>query len=189
MNTFSSKILNDAKINELSQQLLDSYVRELDQSSAGGWTELGKNATYSLVIEGDNLEKLVLYFNLNDYYRFVEFGVNGIGYNGDEKYKQEVVNNALFSFRDNGRWLPVGPLENWIKRKNVRIPTSSSGKVPSVKQYAYMLSRTIKKHGLKPRHLLDDNLTQNDHLLEGIKLRILEIFQETVNEELNKINE
>lgn len=189
MNTYTEKLLNDGQINTLAQRLLGAYKVALNASSAGGSTSLADKAQYKLAIEGDNLEKLVIYFILDDYYQFIEFGVNGIGYRGDEHYKQDVVSNGLFSFKDNGKNIPVDPLEKWITKKNIKIPAGSNGKVPSARQYAFMLSRTIKKHGIKPRHLLAANVEENDYLLEAIKLRIAEIFNEVVDEELKTINE
>lgn len=188
MNTYTDKLINDEKINQLAQQLLDGYRELLAKSSYGGKaTTLGENATYSIRIEGDSLEKLVIYFDVDDYYKYIEFGVNGIGYKAGDRYKQEVVSNGLFSFQDNGKHIPVKPLEKWITKKNVKIP-SINGKIPTTTQYAYMLSYSIKKHGIEPRHLMDENLETNNAILEAIKLRILEIFNEEMNEELNKIN-
>lgn len=188
MNTYTNRLLNDAKIQDLCQQLLDRYKEQLKYTSANQMTtDLGERAKYQLSLEGAGDSKLVLYFVLDDYYKFIEFGVNGTGYKASDTYTRNVVTGSPFSFKDNGKLIPIQPLIKWIEHKGIRIPTVK-GRVPTVKQYAFMLSHSIKKHGLEPRHLLEKLNTEFEYVLDAINNRIVEIFNEEMNEELNKIN-
>lgn len=189
MNTYTNRLLNDAKIQDLCQQLLDRYKEQLKYTSANQvTTELGENASFHLQLEGSGDSKLVLYFVLDDYYKYIEFGVNGIGYKSSDTYKKNVVTGAPYSFKDNGKLIPIQPLIKWIEHKGIRIPTINN-KVPTVKQYAFMLSHSIKKHGLEPRHLLDKLNTDYEYVLDAINNRIIEIFNEEMNNELEKISD
>lgn len=188
MNTYTNRLLNDAKIQDLCQQLLDRYKEQLKYTSANQMTtDLGERAKYQLSLEGAGDSKLVLYFVLDDYYKFIEFGVNGTGYKASDTYTRNVVTGSPFSFKDNGKLIPIQPLIKWIEHKGIRIPTVN-GRIPTVKQYAFMLSHSIKKHGLEPRHLLEKLNTEFEYVLDAINNRIVEIFNEEMNEELNKIN-
>lgn len=138
--------------------------------------ENGKVASGDLLnsIKGEvrvdnNLYTFVI--NLNDYWKYLENGVNGTA----------VDNGSTYSFK--GKTVNTDAIEKWITVKGI-VPHSINNKVPSTKQLAYVISRSIARNGIKGGHYLNNSL-QSTNFINNI----IEEFSKQVNIEINKITE
>lgn len=109
--------------------------------------------------------------NLNDYWKFLENGVNGTA----------VDNGSIYSF--NSKAINTDAIEKWITVRGI-VPHSINNKIPSTKQLAYAISRSIARNGIKGGHYLNNSL-QSTNFINNI----IEEFSKQVNIEINKITE
>lgn len=145
IENYKSLLTNDNKIS--SGELLNSISGEVRV----------ENNLYSFVI------------NLNDYWKFLENGVNGTA----------VDNGSTYSFK--GKTVNTDAIERWIEVKPI-VPHSINNKVPTTKQLAYLISRSIARNGIKGGHYLNNSLQSTDFVHN-----IIEEFSKQVNIEINKI--
>ena len=85
--------------------------------------------------------------------------------------------------RSPGKFPPLDKIEEWIRIKPVAPYPDSQGKVPTVKQLAFLIGRKIAEEGTEGQHLLEDalNNTQDwERLIE-------EAIDMDVAEELDEI--
>ena len=117
----------------------------------------------------NNLYTFVI--NINDYWKYVENGVNGTA----------VDNGSTYSFK--GKTVNIDAIERWIEVKPI-VPHSINNKVPSTKQLAYLISRSIARNGIKGGHYLKNSLQSTDFIHN-----IIEEFSNKVNIEIDKITQ
>lgn len=77
------------------------------------------NFTYDIEFDEKSFR---VYFNLEPYWKWLEYG------------------------RRPGKQPPIDPIYNWIKVKPI-IPKAKNGRVPSQKQLAFAISKSIGEHG------------------------------------------
>lgn len=85
--------------------------------------------------------------------------------------------------RGPGKFPPLDKIEEWIRIKPVAPYPDSQGRVPTVKQLAFLIGRKIAEEGTEGQHLLEDalNNTQDwERLIE-------EAIDMDVAEELDEI--
>lgn len=85
--------------------------------------------------------------------------------------------------RGPGKFPPLDKIEEWIRIKPVAPYPDSQGRVPTVKQLAFLIGRKIAEEGTEGQHLLEDalNNTQDwERLME-------EAIDMDVAEELDEI--
>ena len=117
----------------------------------------------------NNLYTFVI--NINDYWKYLENGVNGTA----------VDNGSTYSFK--GKTVNIDAIERWIEVKPI-VPHSINNKVPSTKQLAYLISRSIARNGIKGGHYLKNSLQSTDFIHN-----IIEEFSNKVNIEIDKITQ
>lgn len=145
IENYKSLLTNDNKIS--SGELLNSISGEVRV----------ENNLYSFIIK------------LNDYWKFLEEGVNGTA----------VDNGSTYSFK--GKTVNTYSIERWIEVKPI-VPHSINNKVPTTKQLAYLISRSIAQNGIKGGHYLKNSLQTTDFVHN-----IIEEFSNKVNIEIDKI--
>lgn len=74
---------------------------------------------------------------------------------------------------------PIQKIEEWIRVKPI-IPSATSGKIPTTKQLAYLISRKISRVGTKPTHILEKTLESD------LVNKITEAVSNTIMKEINK---
>ena len=139
-------------INTICAELLERYKQGIKDSGHYASGELTNTARYITTWNGKYFE---LYFNLQDYWKYLE--------NGTKPH-----------------FPPVNKIEDWIRIKPI-VPQAVNGKVPSTKQLAFLIARGISQNGTKPTKILQNTLDGADDLLN----RLVEAFEEQLQEEIN----
>lgn len=104
--------------------------------------------------------------------------------------KYEVVLNlpVYWKWVENGRKAgkmpPIEPILDWIKAKPV-VPRERDGRLPTEKQLAFLIARSIGKDGTKGKHVLERSVQEGlDMMLESIKQAFLEDIKGDVDKVL-----
>ena len=153
---------------QILNNLIERYKTLLEEDNkvaSGGLL----NSIQGEVRVDNNLYTFVI--NLNDYWKYLENGVNGTA----------VDNGSTYSFK--GKTVNTDAIEKWITVKKI-VPHSINNKVPSTKQLAYVMSRSIARNGIKGGHYLNRSLQSTDFINN-----IIEEFSKQVNIVINKITE
>ena len=116
--------------------------------------------TYDFRIEDD---VFIVSFDLVDYWWYIENG------------------------RGPGKMPPISAIEKWIEVKPI-IPDSINGKVPTTKQLAYMIARSIGEKGTSGTHALDKTIQSSDDIVDALKSELVTSIREWVIDELNSKN-
>ena len=116
--------------------------------------------TYDFRIEDD---VFIVSFDLVDYWWYVENG------------------------RGPGKMPPISAIEEWIEVKQI-VRDSRNGKVPTTKQLAYVIARSIGEQGTKGTHALDKTIQSSDDIVDALKSELVTSIREWVISELNSKN-
>lgn len=117
-------------IDDIIKEILSVYK---DKVGSGN---LADTATYNVEWNGDIFE---VYFNLQDYWKYAEYGTSP-------------------------HFPPVDAIERWITAKKI-VPRAYNGKVPTTRQLAYIISRSISRKGTPAKNYLSDTLSECDNLI------------------------
>lgn len=101
----------------------------------------------------------------------------------------EVILNLPFYWqfveegRKAGKRPPIEPILEWIKAKPV-IPREVDGQLPTEKQLAFLIARSIGENGTQGQHILRRAKEESmDMMLESIK----QAFLEDIGEDMDKV--
>ena len=142
--------------------MLDLYKNKLVDNNINASNTLHDNA--STVIEVNGLT-LSVSFNLEEYWKFVEYG------------------------RRPGKRPPLDAIEQWIKVKPI-VPDPINGKIPSTRQLAFLISRKIGMEGTKAQRPLQSAMYSDnmEMLINQLKNEIIgqmkQVFGDYVKENL-----
>ena len=144
-------------LEQYGETLINDYRRELYEGGTNCTGRLSNSLRY--IIESDE-DAFNLFLALGDYWKYVEYG------------------------RPAGRFPNIQAIEQWIKDKPV-IPQPYNGKLPSIKQLTYLISRKIANEGIQPKNYLQNALDQIDlKPLEDAVTRAIESKLDDTLEEL-----
>ena len=123
----------------------------------------GKLSNFEYDIDWDD-KSFRVYFNLEDYWKWVEYG------------------------RKAGKQPPITPIEEWIKIKPI-IPKAINGKVPTTKQLAFAISKSIGKYGTKPKSPLKNALNSPEatNIVSEIKNLLIKQINNEIRNEIKSI--
>lgn len=113
------------------QKLVDNPKSQYGDKNTTG--NLSNNLDYEVIVSDDEV-KVLLY--IEDYWKYVEEG------------------------RMKGSWPPVNKIEQWIETKPVLPQPNSNGKLPTIKQLAFLISRSIYEHGIEPTYYLSESIEE-----------------------------
>lgn len=153
---------------QILNNLIEKYKTVLKENGRVASGDLLKSIKGEVRVD-NNLYTFVI--NLNDYWKYLENGVNGTA----------VDNVSTYSFK--GKTVNTDAIERWIEVKPI-VPHSINNKVPSTKQLAYVISRSIARNGIKGGHYLNNSL-QSTNFINNI----IEEFSKQINIVINKITE
>lgn len=142
------------ELNSIVQDMLDRYKKAISDSRHMASGQLANTATYKIVINGKWVE---IYFNLSDYWKYLELGTRP-------------------------HFPPIDVIEKWITVKRI-VPSNINSKVPSTRQLAYMICRDISIHGTKPTKLLQKTINESDDLIQQLIDVITKQLEQEIEEE------
>lgn len=119
----------------LGDQIIDVYRRKLYEGGTNATGLLG-NSLSCIVKTEDGIYDL--YLSLQDYWKYVENG------------------------RQPGKFPPMDVIKQWIQIKPV-IPDSRTGKLPTIDQLTFLISRSIAINGIQPKNYLENTLREFEY--------------------------
>lgn len=146
-------LLNDEQIKNCAILLLEEYKNKLAEQGVQASGALIQTAKQHISVEGTNF---IVYFELQDYWKFTEFGVNGT----------DVKRGSPFSFRN--KMPPVDKILDWLRVKPI---------LPGTKNQAFAIAKSIQKKGIVPRKCLTAIEVEQQYIVDMIANRIVAIIQ------------
>ena len=119
----------------LGDQIIDVYRRKLYEGGTNATGLLG-NSLSCIVKTEDGIYDL--YLSLQDYWKYVENG------------------------RQPGKFPPLDAIKQWIQAKPV-IPDARTGKLPTIDQLTFLISRSIAINGIQPKNYLENTLREFEY--------------------------
>lgn len=119
----------------LGDQIIDVYRRKLYEGGTNATGLLG-NSLSCIVKTEDGIYDL--YLSLQDYWKYVENG------------------------RQPGKFPPMDVIKQWIQVKPV-IPDARTGKLPTIDQLTFLISRSIAINGIQPKNYLENTLRELEY--------------------------
>lgn len=143
-------------IQKLADSVGELYRKQLED---GGVSTSRKPIRAIVEFNGD---QLLISFELNDYWKYVEYG------------------------RKPGKMPPVDSIADWIKIKRI-IPEPINGKIPDTKQLAFMIARKIGRDGVEGKHVINKTVYTNEmeSIINDIKKEIMNQLKQQFIDEWN----
>lgn len=143
------------EIRDLAKELLERYKKEIGETGHRASGNLQDSASYKCTFDGKSLE---IWFNIPEYWLYLE--------NGTKPH-----------------FPPISAIEDWITVKRI-VPTAVNGRVPSTRQLAFVIAKSISLKGTQPTKLLQKTIDNADDLIEVILDVLATQLQEQINEEI-----
>lgn len=143
------------EINEICGELLERYKQTMKDTNHVASGKLYNTASYKTKFNGRYFE---LFFVLDEAWKWLE--------NGTKPH-----------------FPPISKIEEWIKVKPV-VPQAMNGKVPSTKQLAFLIARSISIKGTKPTKILQGTLNNAEDLISRLCDEITRQLEQEIDKEL-----
>jgi hypothetical protein len=124
-----------AVLEDFANKAKDKYKQQLVDKDKNASKKLYNSVSCMVEQNGTTYE---VSLELEHYWKFIEEGIRPAG-----KYK-------------NAGWKIYPFILEWIKVKPVIPRPMANGKLPSEKSLAYLITRSIKEHGIKPQPILHE---------------------------------
>lgn len=123
--------------------IIDSYRRKLNEGGSNATGLLGNSLSTTVNAE-DGIYEVLL--NIQEYWKYLEYG------------------------RLPGSFPNIDAIRKWIQVKPVLPTPDRNGKIPTIEQLTFLISRKIAEKGIEPRYYLNNTLDEIDltPLEEGI---------------------
>lgn len=155
-------------LDTFGKQFIDAYRSGLDAKNANASKGLYNSLNFEVKIGKQSINLDIL---LNDYWKYLEYGCKGTETSYPDAYYP-------------AHFPPTKAIEEWIKIKPV-IPEQRNGKLPTQKQLAFLIARSINKKGIEPRFIFRDAV---DDIWEQLKDALNEAIEKDVENNIKEIN-
>ncbi|MEE1239911.1 MAG: hypothetical protein UHO61_08310 [Acutalibacteraceae bacterium] len=155
-------------LDEFGKQFIDAYRAGLDKKNANASKDLYNSLNFEVKIGKQSISLDIL---LNDYWKYLEYGCKGTETSYPDAYYP-------------AHFPPTKAIEEWIKIKPVT-PVQKNGKLPTQKQLAFLIARSINKKGIEPRFIFRDAV---DDIWEQLKDALNEAIEKDVENNIKEIN-
>lgn len=155
-------------LDEFGKQFIDAYRSGLDAKNANASKGLYNSLNFEVKIGKQSINLDIL---LNDYWKYLEYGCKGMETSYPDAYYP-------------AHFPPTKAIEEWIKIKPV-IPEQRNGKLPTQKQLAFLIARSINRKGIEPRFIFRNSV---DDVWEQLKDALNEAIEKDVENNLKEIN-
>lgn len=122
-------------LHEFGKSFVEYYQSLLLEEDKVASGDLFNSVKYIIDINDNSIEVSI---SLLEYWKYIEHG------------------------RRSGTYPPINKIENWIRVKNIK-PYPYNGKLPTIKQLTYLISRKIYERGIEPNPLFKkttDNIVE-----------------------------
>lgn len=155
-------------LDEFGKQFIDAYRSGLDEKNANASRDLYNSLNFEIKIGEQSISLDIL---LNDYWKYLEYGCKGTETSYPEAYYP-------------AHFPPTSAIEEWIRIKPV-IPDQRNGKLPTQKQLAFLIARSIYNQGIEPRFIFRD---AGESIWEQLKDALDEAIEKDVESNIKEIN-
>lgn len=145
-------------IEQIARELLQAYTDAIKNSNHSASGTLEAKAKSTVEFDGRYFD---VYFILQDYWKYLERGTKP-------------------------HFPPIQAIEEWIRVKRL-VPTTNNGRVPSTKQQAYAIARSISINGTPATNTLKKSLDGSDDLIDKLVEVITQQLTDEVNEEIDTL--
>ena len=144
-------------IQAIVDQIADAYRKELTNQ---GKVASGKLRNFTVEIVQDE-KWFNIVFNIEHYWKYVENG------------------------RSPGKFPPIDAILSWIRIKPV-VPHPIRNRVPTTKQLAFLIARSIAQKGIQPTHALQNTLAspQVANLIEQLCNYIINEIEKQIDQDI-----
>lgn len=148
-------------LNEYAQGLVENYKAALGAESINASGELANSVKY--IIDDKVKGRFEVKLELLEYWKYVEYG------------------------RKAGKMPPISAIKQWIEVKPIIPRPNKNGKLPTINQLAYLISRKIGLEGTKGRGVLSERIENanrvfwediEDAILKDLGVQLDTIFEE-----------
>lgn len=148
-------------LNEYAQGLVENYKAALGAESINASGELANSVKY--IIDDKVKGRFEVKLELLEYWKYVEYG------------------------RKAGKMPPISAIKQWIEVKPIIPRPMKNGKLPTINQLAYLISRKIGLEGTKGRGVLSERIENanrvfwediEDAILKDLGIQLDVIFEE-----------
>ena len=149
--------------NAIIKDLQDALVkRDINTSSLG----LSQSINPTQIVEEDG--KLTIGIQMDYYWKFVNFGVNGTEVNHGAPYSYKAVSTP-----SSGKTFPES-IREWIPQRGIQLPPQFK----TFDSFAYVITQNKKKKGQEPRPFYNDVI--NSKLVGEIERQVVELVGEAI---------
>ena len=141
----------DAALDSLMNEFQNAYASKLRDTNHNASGNLALNQKHYFVFDGRYYR---IYLSLEDYWKYLEYGTKP-------------------------HFPPVDKIAEWIRIKPVLPRPNAKGKLPTQKQLAFLIARSISVKGTKPTHTLQQTI--NDFQLSK---KVKKLFMDAVKKQL-----
>tara|TARA_R110000751_G_scaffold2109_2_gene11302 strand:+ start:31 stop:576 length:546 start_codon:yes stop_codon:yes gene_type:complete len=161
LDSFGKKVVQDAKAN---------------LARAKGSTALGNSIRFEVVTDAQGFSTR---FYMDDYGEYLDKGVSGNKQKQSFEDYKGTTRSSPYSYTSKGP--PIDIISKWIKKKGIEPKGLGRGRSENTGQYisgfAYLISRKIKREGIKSLSFFQEPLgveyeKLNESLLKELKLDI-----------------
>ena len=138
LRKFGRKVVSESKKNLKKNKISDS--------------NLSKSIKYSVKTKNN---KTSLVFKMNDYWKFVDAGVRGVGGTKADgtKWKLKRVTTNKFKYRN--KMPPASAFSSWVVRKGIA-PRNKKGQFVTRKSMMFAIAKSVYHTGIKTTNFFTD---------------------------------
>ena len=122
----------DAALDSLMNEFQNAYASKLQETNHYASGNLALNQKHYFVFDNRYYR---IYLQLEDYWKYLEYGTKP-------------------------HFPPIEKIAEWIRIKPVLPRPNAKGKLPTQKQLAFMIARSISVKGTKPTHTLQQTINE-----------------------------
>ena len=141
----------DTALDSLMNEFQNAYASKLRDTNHYASGNLALNQKHYFVFDNRYYR---IYLQLEDYWKYLEYGTKP-------------------------HFPPVEKIAEWIRIKPVLPRPNAKGKLPTQKQLAFLIARSISKKGTKPTHTLQQTINEFQ-----LSKKVKKLFMDAVKKQL-----
>ena len=140
----------DSALDSLMNEFQNAYAEKLRETNHTASGNLALNQKHYFVFDNRYYR---IYLQLEDYWKYLEYGTKP-------------------------HFPPVEKIAEWIRIKPVLPRPNAKGKLPTQKQLAFLIARSISKKGTKPTHTLQQTINEFQ-----LRSKVKKLFIESIKKQ------